>query len=75
MPRTTHAFSEYGRFYNVISACQEQFSSFHLGLLRSLALAATAHVTGCLLTLFQHKEEETDFNYFSTNRMPLSISK
>lgn len=72
MPRTTHGFSEYGRFYNVISACQEQFSSFHLGLLRSLALAATARVAGFLLTLFQHKE---DFNYFRTKHMPLSISK
>jgi len=48
MPRTTHGFSKYGRLYNVISACQEQFSSFHLGLLRSLASAATAHVIGCL---------------------------
>lgn len=52
MPRMTHGPSKYGRFYNVISACQEQFSSILLGLLRSLALAATVHVTGCLLTLF-----------------------
>lgn len=52
MPRQIHGSSKYGRFYNVISACQEQFFSFLLGLLRSLALAATVRVTGCLLTLF-----------------------
>lgn len=65
MPRTNHGSSKYGRFYNVISACQEQFFSFRLRLLRSLALEATVHVTGCLLILFQHKKEEIDFNHFN----------
>lgn len=52
MPGTNHGSSKYGRIYNVISDCQEQCSSFLLGLLRSLVLAATVHITGCLLTLF-----------------------
>lgn len=51
MPGTSRGFSKYGRLYNVISACQEQFSSFLLGLLRSLGLEATHYVSGCLLTL------------------------